>query len=395
MRSSRVRLVAMALCAIVGFGVLAQEPELGFVSGLVYDADGGGVENALVLILPADDEGGDEEFSEGEGLVDTDLTDAGGAYDLAVLPGAYQILVEADGYVPTVFEVEVFYGLTFAEPIILARAASISGFVRTSDGSTPVAQVAVTATASSGDAFLEVTDSAGEFLFLGLPSGEFTLQAVTAEEATSAVGPIAVAIGESVEGIELILSEAVSGEPPHPDGGSMSGVVRFAESRDPVAGAVILVTAEEGEAIDRDFDPTGADGSFVATGLAAGIYQVSAGLEGYATFFLEGVSVEAGVETGGLELLMLAPSGEIRGTVTTSGGAAIGGALVLAIGEGWSQGTLSADDGSFVLEGLPEGTAELSAIAEGYAIGEVEGVMVASGDQAPDVSFVLDLAAED
>ncbi len=385
----------MVLCAMICAGTVAWAAEpLGYSGGLVRSEEGTPVVDALVVALPVLGEGADESVLEEEGYVGSDVTNAAGAFEIVVIPGTYVIVVEAEGYVPVSVEVEICEGIAFADSITIIREATISGVVYEANGTTPASEVIVVATALDGDLLLAQSDDEGLYTIVGLPAGEYTLSAFSDHNQYLDAGPVIVASGDTIQGMDFA---AVVPEPqaePHSDNGGVAGFVRLAEGGDAVAGATLLLTDEFGEFGELDIAPSGEDGGFFVEGLASGSYQVAAFVEGHAVVFVEGVVVEAGVVTSGIEILVLPGIGEIRGTVTAAGGSPIAGALVMTLATNWSQAAFSDEDGTFILTDLPEGTADVVAVADGFAMATIEGVVVQSGARA-DVNLILGVANDE
>lgn len=153
----------------------------------------------------------------------------------------------------------------------LSTGGSIAGVV-TGDDAQPLAGVSVTANGPGSASAL--TDADGRYLLQGLAAGDYTVSfrpdslgggsasgyldeywddATNMFEAT----PVAVAVGETIAGIDAELSRA----------GALSGVVAF-DGR-PIAGVQVSVSGA-----GWGFATTDADGRYEIPGLAAGTYNV-------------------------------------------------------------------------------------------------------------------------
>ena len=384
------RLVLVEALWVLFLGVLcvsglAQEESLGYINGLVYDVEGAPVTDALVLAHGVTPEG---EIAELEGTVDSDVTDGAGSYELTVLPGSYRISVKAEGYVSRTVSLEVYEGMTFAEPMVLVREAKISGTVLGSDGVTPVPEAAVWAVAEDGTLHIDQADASGAFTLAGLPAGSYSISALAGAESASEHS-VSVMAGEAVKGISMVLVSVAAASPVHADGGGISGFVLQPDGTTPVAAARIALLDADGNAVERVFEATDGVGAFAADGLAAGTYDIIATAAGYASVHVRGVDVAAGAQSDGVDVVLPLPYGCIRGFVVAENGSPISEAMVIAAGDGWSQGAISDNEGAFALPHLPEGTAVVSAIAEGYEVASVEDAAVVSCDSAVAVELIL------
>jgi hypothetical protein len=380
MRGRSFVVLVLFLCAVViiGFGALADET-LGYLNGFVHSEEGIAVAGALVTVVPVDEDGGYAPSDE-EGRFDADWTQESGAFEVAVIPGPYRLVVEADGFLSASIDVEVYQGVSFIDQITLQRGGSIAGSVYGADGVTPVEGAAIVATSGIEDYYVAFSNADGSYLIEGLPEGEYTVTAAYGLNLGELADRVSVRANESSIGITFqLVSGAFQASAPHADNATITGFVRWAETGAPAVGAVIGLANAEGEAIEIGVKRTTDDGAFSIDGLAAGTYQVTARLEDYVSVFVDGVVAEKDSVTSGIEIFILSGAGSLQGQITNTQGEPIGGALVMLLSENWSQLTITASDGSFLLENLPGGVATLAAFTEGFEQTAVEGIQISDG----------------
>ena len=385
MRRALEFLAICSLVAAVGL-VTAFALELGYVNGLVLDHAGARVEGALVVVVRIAEEG---ESSEEIVSVGSALTDDVGGYELAVVPGTYELYVTAEGFAEFSGTIEVYQGMTYVDPIALSVPAAVTGVVLASDGVTPIVGSIVTALGPE-DLLVARTDASGAFAFLGLPAGDYVFQPIGETERFLEAVSVTVAAGDTIEGIIFVAEPEETRVVPTVTGG-IAGRVVPPEGRDALSEVVIMLVEAGGRPVDLKVRPTNAEGSFVVEGLAPGTYGVYAGAQGHAFVLVDGIAVSANTVTEGIEIQLLTPVGEIRGEVLDAQiGAPIVQALVMAASENSLQVALTDDDGSFVLPDLPGGTYAVVALAEAYEEAEATGVEVRAGGVSPTLTFRLD-----
>ena len=163
-------------------------------------------------------------------------------------------------------------------------------------------------------------------------------------------------------------------------GGTIEGVVRDAQTNQPVPGAAVFAWGnsppiELGDVNEGAVKTDGA-GTFRFTGLRPGAYELYA-REGARSSRVP-VGVGLGVAEQQTNIVVLVDAGAtIRGKVVDDGGAPVSKVAVSARGPGEAGRAISDDAGGFVLEGLSPGRWDLSGasdtyIADGQAIVPVE-----------------------
>ena len=144
-------------------------------------------------------------------------------------------------------------------------------------------------------------------------------------------------------------------------------------------------------------------GEYVYRNVGIGQYSLSAELAGFKESPEESVTIDGGDEqTVDFDL---DPGGSIGGTVVDAAGVALAGARVRLLkmdnqSEGFRRAqryfggsyksTIAEDDGSFIIEGLPEGSYAVVGEKEGFRKGELEGV--SPGDDKIRMVLVLSAA---
>jgi hypothetical protein len=192
-------------------------------------------------------------------------------------------------------------------------------------------------------------------------------------------------------------------------GGTISGMVRSADGRIPVEGALVQATKKEtsmgGGFIvwGGDFTPgrsvkatTDKDGYYVLHGVPAGQVDLKTRHADHPSSKRRTVKVVKGRIQSGVDFL-LEPGCAIAGVVTDEAGNPLGGIRVTASSDatrstfdfmtiaGWSQRAKTDENGAFTVNGLSEGTYKLKAAGRIYPEGSVSGVKTGTTD----VSLVL------
>ncbi|RMG13633.1 MAG: hypothetical protein D6729_14655, partial [Deltaproteobacteria bacterium] len=334
--------------------VLDPAPIIWTLSGLVLDdASGQPVDGASVAIEP-----GGHRLS----------TDASGAFSIALEQAVYTVDVRAPGYTPVQDTVTLSADL-FHEVRLAPAAASwtLSGVVRRSGGlPLPGATVVVV------PGRYEVgTDGAGAYTLV-LPEGTYQVTA-SADGYLPASASVDLMADRS---LDLELS-------PVPPSVTVSGRVVSSADASPIAGATVSLDDGAGAFHSAVSDATG---GFTLEGVPPNSsWVLKASAEGFA-LHSEMLSVQA-ADISGLEIRLdpLAPTYHVTGSVVRASDSAPLPGAVVAI-DALDLSTLTGEDGTFVLEPVPDGTYTVQAGASGYASSTAT-VTVAGGDAS--VDFVL------
>jgi uncharacterized GH25 family protein len=190
----------------------------------------------------------------------------------------------------------------------------------------------------------------------------------------------------------------------------IEGIVRSKTGKQPQKGVRVRIDATDAHTtVDAFVGATGSrrvadlftdtDGHYVARGLAAGRYRVSAGGPGFfgigGTGFAASapldVDVKDGQRTSGVDF-DLEPGGAVRGTVTKPDGGPCAGASIFVVdanasAEPFAQ-MMTEAEGTFEVSGLAAGTHVVIARATGYAPAIEHGVRV-HAEEKTDVSLRL------
>lgn len=322
-------------------------------------------------------------------------TDYSGAYALKDLdPGTYEIYF-SPGY-STALRPEWYSGSptrdgatpvdvvadepTLGVDAVLTRGGSISGRIvddATGQPVTACADVTIWMTENQGQSRTGCTDSEGNYVIGGLPTGsykvEFNSETHVDEYWDDADGSGATLVdvvdGEDTPGIDAALSL----------GGSMSGRVMDAATGLPLSRIWVYAsgTSTSGQ-WSSGWDYTGTDGRFTITGLAAGDYRIEFENSNgrYLTQWYDGartydtatlVTVNLAEEVTGIDAAMRltvvdSSMGSVFGVVTDAvSGDALEGicAYLYQDGSYTGMGTCTEADGWYELQGVQPGTYEV------------------------------------
>jgi protocatechuate 3,4-dioxygenase beta subunit len=286
---------------------------------------------------------GEEDDAERDVAVGSD-----GSFHLLLRPGAYEArAVRGQGAQAgrlVAFEVRAgsqVRGLVLEAPPL---GLGITGRLLEAGGG-PAGGVSLEAMSTTGSAtgsHSTSTDYAGHFEFAGLPAGRYRLQGRTAQGR--------VFLDDVVAGTEGLLLRASAFA-------RISGRVRFSPDAKPEP---CEVWARQG---DRGHGLTASRGSFEFDDLEAGTYVLLARAGGYVTRTPPTITLAPGERRDGV-VLDLVPGGVIEGQVLGADGAPVVGARVSARGPGghYLGAEAGSDQGRFRLEGLFEGSWELTAM---------------------------------
>lgn len=259
----------------------------GAVSGKIEDANGNGLQGALILL------------SSGTNSY-TISTEADGAFKKDdVATGTYNASVSLQGYVPLTIGEQVNVSSAsdtrLGTTMLIKANGTIEGSVAFS-GKSDASGISVTLTDDAGKIIGSlVTTSTGIFAFSNVPAGNYVL-AATASGYSVSSKDVTVADG----GVYNIVLDSLLAEY-----GSITGTV-LDSSDNPIVGAIVLVTAENGTSETTATDSTG---SF-SMRVKKGTYSVTISKTGYVSHFFNEVVISP--ET-------TYPLGNINLTIGTAG----------------------------------------------------------------------------
>ncbi|WP_036218360.1 beta-sandwich domain-containing protein, partial [Calidithermus chliarophilus] len=276
-------------------------------------------------------------------------TDAKGNFTLSGVPaGEYTVVAERAGYARASGAVQVRSGkaasleLSLAQPQTVGRVTGKATLQGASDHSGVQLFLA-------GTSYAAFTGPDGSYALEGVAPGTYQLTAQYAGYA-SASTTVTVTVGQTATAADLSLAKPQTV-------GSVSGKATRQGASDHTGVQVFVAGTGFSALTDRD-------GNYRLDGLAPGDYQLTAQYPGYAAA-TTAVSVTAG-QTANAPVLSLAKPetvGKITGKVTSSA-APLPGVIVYLPGTQYA--AISADDGSYVLEGVPPGNYTLKAERSGY-----------------------------
>lgn len=234
-------------------------------------------------------------------------TMAGGVWELVnVTPGAYNVLIEAEGYLPLTQRAEVKSGITSDLPAVDlvsseapedARDRSVVGTVEVllADG-TAATDFSAIRVAVEGTTFSATPDDAGRYQVSGLAPGRYVVSASAPGfllEAKVEVDVESLATAQA----DLRLVEDTTGEPQGE--GGIAGAVFLQDP--PPSGSAGVVVSLPGTTFVASTDR---NGLYSFAGVPPGTYDVAASFEGYLPAFVEGVVVEKDRVTEAADLLL-------------------------------------------------------------------------------------------
>jgi len=284
-----------------------------------------------------------------------------GEYTIAVVPaGTYQVTASRSGYESSSLTVKVISGSSVVANLSLTEAilpGSIAGSVTDAGNGSPIAG----ATVSDGTR-TTTTDSAGEYTIADVPPG--TCQVTASKSGYESAFSLATVIsgGNALADFSLTAVSVT---------GSITGLVRDAEDRSPIAGA----TVSDGTRTTT----TDALGRYTIANVPSGrIYQVTASKEGYESSSLMVIVLSGRTTWANLSLAEGVLPGSITGSVTDAeNGSPIVGATVT----GGTRTTTTDTLGKYAITNVPSGAYKVTASKEGYQSSSMT-VNVLSGSSA-------------
>jgi len=266
------------------------------------------------------------------------------------------------------------------------RTGSIFGSVYTSGtAGQPVAGAVVIATNGVGGQYTGATDSTGHFHIEGLVPDAYTLSGYKAGYSFQHAGAASWTHGGDFTTQNLLVNQVAPGV-------VVVTVLNGAVTPNAGIAGVSVTLADATGLVGSPSYPgtTNAQGQVTFTGVAAGMYNVTANgsAVGFSTATtLQPITVASGQTTSATLILTPLPA-QVTGTVTVhdpgkaDNGAAIVGAIVTATGTGTTQGTYtgtSAAGGVYTVAGIPAGTYTITCTAVGYLPGTSAAVTLKNG----------------
>jgi len=342
---------------------LSETPTEGAISGTVRGPGGAAVSDVLVEAS----QGGTTKGSAttgSDGKYTIDALEAG-TYDVDATPSTLGLYAGHQSGVVVVAG-QVTTGVDFE---LGAIVGTIAGTVTDASGA-PVGGALVKASKAGTVVGSQTSGASGSYIISNLPVGTYDVEAAKGEASSTQTGKV---VQENqTTTVDFVL------------GGGFSGTVE-SDTGVPLAGAE--VTASIGGVV-KGSATVATDGTYVILLLAAGSYDVDASMLGYYSGQQTGVAVTAGAITSNIDLT-LEFGGHISGTVTDSGGTALAGVQVSAVGTAGSGSDSTAADGTYLITGVGSGTYDVVAQETGYITGQELGVVVVGGAATTDIDFAL------
>lgn len=349
---------------------LSLEPSAGSLLGSARDASGAPVVDATIVATATRDPGVTHRV---ESRSDTD-----GAFVLDAL-GPWEYTIEASAPHHALKAPVVARAVDRTVELTLFRKARLSGTVRFESGSGQ-ARIDAALVPRPGAVPALFSQSAvaadGSFVVEDVPTGDVVLDVISDVGAPTRFGPVAVAAGSDVTGIELTVTRGslARGRVLRPDGSPAAdaSVVLLPAQFDVGATDATLVLLEGTQRKNARSAP---DGSFELAGLPDGSFRVRASLPGYApahsAVFATGSAPI--VEVGGLRL---SPQCMVGGRIVDASGNGVARAVVRAESAAGHAGGVTASDadGNFRFDGFGAGTWTIRAVRAHGQLGALDEV---------------------
>ncbi len=255
-----------------------------------------------------------------------------------------------------------------ATPLVLELlgASYLEGHVVSSLGK-PVARAEVAARGAARSEHASSSE-AGAFSIEVSP-GPWTLSARHGVEAGVVPHKLAVAEGQTLHGIEIVLGPAAA---------IVGNVVHRGDNAG-ISGARVSVSPHDEDG-DSGRAVSGPVGEYAVTGLAPGSYDVVVEADGFRGDQQRGISLAAGQR---FELrFALSGTGSVEGTVRDRHGHPLEGAIVESepVGESPASSARTGGDGTYHLGRVPVGHSVITARRNGAVRGTTQGVSVREGE---------------
>ncbi len=272
------------------------------------------------------------------------FTDASGRYALTLFDGYWSLQASKPGFVASTQRGVQLAGSMSYEvslPLVLTpTAAIVAGIV--SDGLGPLPEATVRAIPTAGAVQTAASDGYGRFT-MSLTPGTYSLEASKTGYSSMSMQVLALATGETVTGIELLVK---------PNSGNIAGAVTI-DGLVPLGGAVVRAGPQSAM--------SDAGGRY-SIPVAPGVYAVTARKDGHLDPQPIEVTVAPGQDVQGVNFVLPPNASVLKGRVLYGGGVA--GATVTAVGP--SQTSTVSDDNGYYTLGLEPGVWTLSAQKPGF-----------------------------
>jgi large repetitive protein len=345
------------------FAELSLVPNPGQIQGFISNlANGEAISNAVIQLYDLTNV-----------LVQTTVSNQNGEYAFSgITQGVYTVIANATDFGPESAGAIVTSNQTsFLSFALSPNPGIVQGFVRNSVTLDPIVGATVVVRELSGSGpviFTTITDSAGFFQTTTLSPRVYVLVGSSPDFGSNSVSAEVTSGG--VTNVEILLT---------PNPGSLTGTVRDAQSMQPLTDTLVRVIDNQGTVVASV--QTTVDGTYLIQGLAEGTYSVSAINTGYQSL-IQQVNILPNSTTL-LDFNLLANPATLSGTVID---AVYQSPLTGVIVEVYLAGTdilvrrvLTDENGDYLIEGLPQGTFDVKAQLQNYAI-SVNTVFLSPGE---------------
>lgn len=264
----------------------------GIIIGQVTRAeDGTPIAGAAVIVII--DTGSKVGF-EPQSLTAATQTGSDGRYQLESLQSLpYTLQVIFPGYGTEVRSVQVSQGTKPAETnVSMKLGGTISGQVTDMDGTTPRNGAKLRVFDSNSHLIYSasevVTDSKGEYKFVDLAAGSYTILCSIADSVFILKSNIGVVAAQNTPNMNFRPEKAV---------GNISGKIVQSDGITPIPQAVIIILSD---AATGSAESAG-NGTYRVDGLPAGVYTILVAIPGYENVTRDGIVITAGGTTQGID----------------------------------------------------------------------------------------------
>lgn len=332
-------------------------PTTGIITGRVINADNqAAIQGATVTV---------------NGLSLSATTTANGSFTILGVPvGAHTLTVNASGFSPkTTATISVTSSTSSSAGTIALTAlpitGSVTGTVINVDTRAPIQDATISVAGVSGQSIAD-----GSFTIPGVQAGSHTVTVSATGFFTSTTTSVQVTAGGTSNAGTINLTPAVTT-------GSITGTVINANTRAAIDRATITVNG-------LSLTTTSAsNGSFTILNMPAGSHALQVSAAGFTSVTTPSIQVTAGntSQAGTISLSPIITTGTITGTVINADTrAAIPGVRVGVVGSTIS--TLTIDNGSFRLDGIPQGAQTVLFSRTGF-VDTTKIVTVVAGQSVP------------
>jgi large repetitive protein len=295
-------------------------------------------------------------------LVQTTVSNQFGEYSFqGVSPGVYTVIANAADFGPETAGAIVSSNQTSLLSFALRpNPGIIQGFVRNAANNNPIAGATVEVRELSGTGpiiFTTVTGENGFFQTTTLSPRVYVLVASGSGFGTNSIS--AEVMGGTVTNVELLLT---------PNPGAIQGTVRDAQTMQPLADTLVRVIDSQGVVVGTA--QTTVDGFYYVGSLVEGSYTVTAITPSY-----QAEIIQATVQSNNTTILNFNLQGNpatLSGTVIDANTRApLTGVIIEVRLSGTDilvRRVLTDENGNYLIEGLPQGTFDVTAQLENYAV---------------------------